>query len=67
MVGYWSIPLVVGIVLGCLISSLAWTVLGAGGDRFPQKLMDGHDRLLTGLLTAAAFAMGAFVTYVLLI
>ncbi len=67
-----SAPLFLGIAIGILVSLCAgilwgvWRVRYSNHNRANDSIIDMSDDVLIGLLVLAAFAFGAFLTYVLL-
>jgi hypothetical protein len=60
-------PLMLSLLVGVTLGLAAWGLV-RGHDREAGIVgFQKSDRLLIGLLALAAFAIGAFVTYVLLI
>ena len=60
------VPLLIGLLIGLLVSLI---VGGVWSTRIhPRNLswLTTHDRVMGGLLILAVFALGVFVTYVLL-
>ena len=58
-------PLMLSLLVGVTLGLAAWGLI-RGHDR-EVGMAQKFDHLLIGLLTLAAFAIGAFVTYALLI
>jgi len=56
------LALLVGLLLGLVVAGLLGNRAGAPGETSARATFD----ILSGMLVLAAFAMGAFVTYVLL-
>jgi len=70
MLSLHAAPLLLAILIGPLLGVVAWGVLSARGSRrandaWPGMRMPSNDIFLV-LLVLAAFAMGVFLTYVLL-
>ncbi len=67
-----SSPFFLGIAIGIFVSLCAGILWGVWRVRYSQharsndSTMDMHDDVLIGLLVLAAFAFGAFLTYILL-
>jgi tetrahydromethanopterin S-methyltransferase subunit C len=62
-----TIPLLVSILVGLLLGVLTWGVLRIRRPASGQPLIDTSDDVLLVLLALAAFSLGAFVTFVLLL
>ncbi|NOZ28805.1 MAG: hypothetical protein GXP39_12235 [Chloroflexi bacterium] len=60
-------PLLLSILVGLLLSFIAWGFFRVQGHDTSDTLVKPRDDILLGLLVLAAFALGVFVTYVLLI
>lgn len=59
-------PLLLSLLVGLLLSLIVWDVLYARRRAVNDALMKHQDEFLLGLLILAAFALGVFVTYLLL-
>ena len=66
MVPLHATPLLLSLIVGLLLGLLGWGALRAGRARHDARLIETHDDLLLGLIVLAAFAFGAFLTYILL-
>jgi hypothetical protein len=60
------IPLLLSLLVGLLLGLIAWGLWRAAKQKSGIALMGTRDDLLLGLLVLAGFAMGVFMTYVLL-
>jgi hypothetical protein len=60
-------PLLLSLLVGATVGLAAWGLVRRQDREATIVWSQTSDRLLIGLLTLAAFAIGAFVTYVLLI
>jgi len=60
-------PLLLSLLVGMTLGLAAWGLVRRQDSDANIIWSQAPDRLLIGLLTLAAFAIGAFVTYVLLI
>jgi hypothetical protein len=58
----WLLTILVGLALGLAV----WGFMHSRSQRVGAALQGHSDTLLLGLLVFAAFAMGMFVTYLLL-
>jgi uncharacterized protein YacL len=61
-----AIPLLVGIVVGLLLSVIAWSVVKTRREPASETTVDVQQQVLLGLLLVAVFGAGIFVTYLLL-
>lgn len=59
-------PLLLSFLVGLLLGLIAWGLWRASRHEGGGALMGTRDDLLLGLLLLAGFAMGVFMTYVLL-
>ncbi len=66
MVVEQAFPLLVGIVVGLLLSVIAWSVIKARRQTTVDTTVDLQAQLLLGLLLVAVFSAGVFITYLLL-
>lgn len=66
MVVEQAIPLLIGIVVGLLLSVIAWNVIRARRQTTGDTTVDLQAQLLLGLLLVAVFSAGVFITYLLL-
>ena len=60
-------PLILSLLAGATLGLAAWGLIREHDREAGMAGFQKSDRLLIGLLTLAAFAIGAFVTYMLLI
>jgi hypothetical protein len=60
-------PLLLSLLVGGTLGLAAWGLIREHNREVGSAWFQTSDRLLIGLLTLAAFAIGAFITYVLLI
>lgn len=61
-----AVPLLLSALVGLLLGLVAWGFLRTRGHQVGDALIGARDDVLLGLLVLAAFALGAFLTYVLL-
>jgi hypothetical protein len=61
-----AIPLLVGILVGVLLSVVAWSVMKTRQQTTGDKTVDLQERVLFWLLLVAVFGAGVFITYLLL-
>jgi membrane protease YdiL (CAAX protease family) len=61
-----AIPVLLAILVGLLFGLLAWGFLRAQSHEAGEALMGVRDDVLTGLLVLAAFALGVFLTYMVI-
>ena len=61
-----AIPLLLGALVGLLVGLVAWGFLRARSHRAGAAMTRPRDEALLGLLVLASFALGVFVTYLLL-
>jgi hypothetical protein len=59
-------PGLLGALVGVLLSVIAWNIWKTRDQAISSTLFDVQGNLLLWLLILAAFALGAFVTYLLL-
>jgi hypothetical protein len=62
-----AIPVLLAILVGLLFGLLAWGFLRMRSREAEEALMGAGDDLLTGLLVLAAFALGVFLTYMVIV
>jgi hypothetical protein len=62
-----AIPVLLAILVGLLSALLAWGVLRLRGRKAQEALIGTGDAVLTSLLVFAAFALGVFLTYVVIV
>jgi hypothetical protein len=60
------IPLLLSLLVGLLLGLIAWGLWRATSHESGGALMGTRDDLLLGLLLLAGFAIGVFLTYILL-
>jgi hypothetical protein len=60
------VPLLIGLLLGLLVSLIIGGVWSMRTHPDNLKWLTTHDRIMGGLLMLAVFALGVFITYVLL-
>jgi hypothetical protein len=63
---FGTIPLVISILVGFLLGLVTVGLLRVRRRPVDDSLPESSDVLLLGLLVLAAFAMGIFLTYILL-
>jgi hypothetical protein len=61
-----AIPLLVGIVVGLLLSVIAWSTLKARWSAARDPMLDHQQQMLLGLLLVGVFGAGIFITYLML-
>jgi hypothetical protein len=61
-----AVPLLLSGLVGLLLALLAWGLLRIQRQADGSITTETRDDLLLGLLALAAFSLGAFVTYMLL-
>jgi hypothetical protein len=61
-----AIPVLLTILVGLLFGLLAWGFLRMRSQEAGDALMAVRDDVLTGLLVLAAFALGVFLTYMVI-
>lgn len=61
-----AIPLLISIVIGALLGLMTVGFLRLGHSPTEGNSLAASDRLLLGLWALAAFAMGVFLTFILL-
>jgi hypothetical protein len=62
-----AIPLLFAILVGLLSALLAWGGLRIRGREARETLIGTVDAVLMGLLVFAAFALGVFLTYMVIV
>jgi hypothetical protein len=60
------VPWLLGVVVGVLLSVIVWSIWKTRDHAISSTLLDVQGNLLLWLLILAAFALGVFVTYLLL-
>lgn len=63
---FGTIPLVISILVGFLLGLVTMGLLRLRRSPIDSNLPESSDALLLGLLVLAVFAMGIFLTYILL-
>jgi hypothetical protein len=61
-----AIPVLFAILVGLLFALLAWGFLRIRGQEAGETLIGTGDAVLAGLLALAAFALGVFLTYMVI-
>lgn len=61
-----AVPLLVGIMVGLLLSVIAWSAVKARRQTTSDAIVDLQQQMLLGLLLVAMFGAGVFITYLLL-
>ncbi len=61
-----AIPLLVGIVVGLLLSVIVWSVIKARRQTASDTTLELQEQVLLWLLLIAVFGAGVFITYLLL-
>lgn len=59
-------PVLLSLLVGLLLGLVVWELFRVRRHGFADALMEAHDEFLLGLLVLAAFALGAFLAYLLL-
>ena len=62
-----AVPVLLATLVGLLFALLAWGFLQVQSHRAGEALMGARDDVLTGLLVLAAFALGIFFAYILIV
>jgi hypothetical protein len=62
-----AIPVLLAILVGLLFGLLAWGLLRMRSREAEEVLIGAGDDLLAGLLVLAAFALGVFLTYMVIV
>ena len=62
-----AVPVLLAILVGLLFALLAWGYLQLQSRRAGEALVGVRDDMLTGLLVLAAFALGIFLAYILIV
>ena len=60
------IPLLIGLLLGLLVSWIVGSWWSARGQPLNLAWLNAHDRVMVWLLILAMFTLGVFVAYVVL-
>ena len=61
-----AIPVLLAVLTGLLFALLAWGLLRMQSRETGETLASTGDAMLTGLLLLAAFALGVFLTYMVI-
>ena len=61
-----AIPVLLAILVGLLFGLLTWGFLRMRGREAGDALISVRDDMLVGLLVLAAFALGVFLTYMMI-
>ena len=61
-----AIPVLLAILVGLLFGLLAWGFLRIQSHKAAEIPIGARDDVLTGLLVLAAFALGVFLTYMVI-
>jgi hypothetical protein len=61
-----TVPLLLSLLVGLVLGLLAWGLVRGRGHAGSDAQMPAPDGMLLGLLALAAFAMGVFLTYLVL-
>ena len=61
-----AVPLLVGIVVGLLLSVIAWSAIKARRQTTSDAIVDLQQQMLLGFLLVATFGAGIFITYLLI-
>jgi len=62
-----TIPVLLAILLGLLFALLAWGFLRMQNHKAGAIPIEASDGVLTGLLVLATFALGVFLTYMVIV
>ena len=62
-----AIPVLLAILVGLLFGLLVWGFLRTQGHKAEETLIGAGDAVLAGLLVLAAFALGVFLTYMVIV
>ncbi len=62
-----TVPLLLSILVGLLLGLVTWGFLRIHRQAADDSIVETRDDILFGLLALAAFSLGAFITYVLLL
>ncbi len=62
-----AVPLLISILIVALLGLASWSIWKYQSDLADDALMDSYDQVLMGLLILAAFALGVFSTFFLLL
>lgn len=62
-----AIPVLLALLVGLLFGLLAWGFLRIRGHDRGETLIGTGDAVLTSLLLLAAFALGVFLTYMVIV
>ena len=62
-----AIPVLLAILVGLLFGLLAWAFLRMRRQEVRGALIGTGDAVLAGLLVLAAFALGVFLTYMVIV
>lgn len=60
-----AVPVLMFMVTGLLLGLMGWGILRAWRNTDLDAFMETRDDILMGLLALAAFALGAFLTFLL--
>ena len=62
-----AIPVLLAILVGLLFGLLAWGFLRMRNHKAGTTLIEASDGVLAGLLVLATFALGVFLTYMVIV
>ena len=62
-----AIPVLLAILVGLLFGLLAWGFLRMRNHETGTTLIEASDGVLAGLLVLATFALGVFLTYMIIV
>jgi hypothetical protein len=62
-----AIPVLLAILVGLLFGLLAWGFLRVRSHKAGATLIETSDGVLAGLLVLATFALGVFLTYLIIV
>ena len=61
-----AIPILLSVLVGAVLSLVVWGLRRSRSHVVGDSVMETRDDVLVGLLVLAAFALGVFLTYVLI-
>ncbi len=62
-----AVPLLISILIVALLGLMSWSIWKYQSDPADDAPMDSYDQMLMGLLILAAFALGVFSTFFLIL
>jgi len=66
MLSVQVVPLLLGVLVGLLLSLVAWGFFRSRRHKMSDALMEARGDVLVGFLVLAAFALGVFLIYILI-